>query len=225
MNDFLYNRRKELGYTLEEVGNMVGVGKSTVRKWEKGMIENMGRDKIVALSKALNISPIDILDLEETDLSSDITLIYNQLEEPRQNRVYKYAEYQLEEQNKIMELDEYRDIKIQSTLSAGTGIIDLDPDYAEDVRYKGEVPEHDLAFKVSGDSMAPLFEDGEIVFVKKIDEPRYGQICALTINDEAYIKKLYIEENGFRLVSLNRDYEDIITTKEDEVKIVGKVIL
>ena len=40
------NRRNLLNLTLEEVGNAVGVGKSTVRKWENGEIENMKRDKI-----------------------------------------------------------------------------------------------------------------------------------------------------------------------------------
>ena len=33
--------RLQLGLTLEEVGNRVGVGKSTVRKWENGEIANM----------------------------------------------------------------------------------------------------------------------------------------------------------------------------------------
>lgn len=50
-------RRKELGLTLEEVGQKVGVGKSTVRKWEQGDIKNMGRDKIVALASALRTTP------------------------------------------------------------------------------------------------------------------------------------------------------------------------
>ncbi|MBR2854221.1 MAG: helix-turn-helix transcriptional regulator [Clostridia bacterium] len=54
----MYERRKELGLTLEEVGNAVGVGKSTVRKWENGMIKNMGRDKIVLLAKTLRLSPV-----------------------------------------------------------------------------------------------------------------------------------------------------------------------
>lgn len=61
MESILKTKRLEKNMTLEEVGNLVGVGKSTVRKWENGMIENMGRDKIVALSKALDISPLDIL--------------------------------------------------------------------------------------------------------------------------------------------------------------------
>lgn len=48
--------RIEKGLTLEDLGNMVGVGKSTVRKWENGMIANMRRDKIELLSDALGVS-------------------------------------------------------------------------------------------------------------------------------------------------------------------------
>lgn len=45
------------GMTLEQVADIVGVGKSTVRKWETGMIANMRRDKIAALAKALHTTP------------------------------------------------------------------------------------------------------------------------------------------------------------------------
>lgn len=54
----IYERRKELSLTLEEVGKAVGVGKSTVRKWENGMIKNMGRDKLAALAKVLRLNPV-----------------------------------------------------------------------------------------------------------------------------------------------------------------------
>lgn len=49
--------RAEKGMTLEQVANVVGVGKSTVRKWETGTIENMGVDKIEKLAKAFRVSP------------------------------------------------------------------------------------------------------------------------------------------------------------------------
>lgn len=49
--------REEQGLTLEQVGDAVGVGKSTVRKWENGIIANMRRDKIAALAKALHTTP------------------------------------------------------------------------------------------------------------------------------------------------------------------------
>lgn len=66
-------RRMELGMTLEEVGNIVGVGKSTVRKWETGMIQNMKRDKIDLLAKALQISPSEFIstDVDELEMSKE----------------------------------------------------------------------------------------------------------------------------------------------------------
>ena len=57
----MYLRRKELGLTLEEVGEAVGVGKSTVRRWENGMIKNMGRDKIAAIARVLQMSPVEFV--------------------------------------------------------------------------------------------------------------------------------------------------------------------
>ena len=54
-------RRQELGLTLEDVARAVGVGRSTVRKWETGMIKNMGRDKIAAMAKVLQISPVELV--------------------------------------------------------------------------------------------------------------------------------------------------------------------
>lgn len=57
--------RLENGMTLEEVANIVGVGKSTVRKWETGMIANMGRDKIPLLAKALRTTPAHLMGWNE----------------------------------------------------------------------------------------------------------------------------------------------------------------
>lgn len=53
------------GLTLEQVATIVGVGKSTVRKWETGMIANMRRDKIAALAKALGVTPEYLMGWEE----------------------------------------------------------------------------------------------------------------------------------------------------------------
>jgi len=57
-------RRRALGLTLEEVGRAVGVGKSTVRRWEEGMIKNMGRDKIAALAKVLQMNPVEFVQID-----------------------------------------------------------------------------------------------------------------------------------------------------------------
>lgn len=55
-------RRKELGFSLEEVGKAVGVGKSTVKKWESGAIANMRRDKIALLADKLKLDPALFID-------------------------------------------------------------------------------------------------------------------------------------------------------------------
>ena len=57
--------RQKRGLTLEQVATVVGVGKSTVRKWETGMIANMKRDKIAALAKALGTTPAYLMGWEE----------------------------------------------------------------------------------------------------------------------------------------------------------------
>lgn len=60
--DRIRQRRLELGLTLEQVGSYVGVGKSTVRKWETGYISNMKRDKLTRLAAILQLSPLDLMD-------------------------------------------------------------------------------------------------------------------------------------------------------------------
>ena len=59
--------RKAKGLTLEQVADVVGVGKSTVRKWETGMIANMRRDKIADLAKALGTTPAYLMGWKEEE--------------------------------------------------------------------------------------------------------------------------------------------------------------
>lgn len=65
------NRREQLGLTLEEVGQAVGVGKSTVLRWENGNIRNMRRDKIAALAKILQISPVELVPAAGETMTED----------------------------------------------------------------------------------------------------------------------------------------------------------
>ena len=60
-------RRKELGMTLDELGKRVGVGKSTVRKWETGAIANMRLDKIAGIDEALGVTPNELLSDEPAE--------------------------------------------------------------------------------------------------------------------------------------------------------------
>jgi transcriptional regulator with XRE-family HTH domain len=59
-NELIKARRQELGLTIREVADRVGVGPSTVSRWESGNIANMRRDKISKLAKVLDLDP-DVL--------------------------------------------------------------------------------------------------------------------------------------------------------------------
>ena len=77
MSEGMGNRIKTLrlskGLTLEQVGDAVGVGKSTVRKWETGMIANMKRDKIAALANALGTTPAYLMGWNEEEKKNSPT--------------------------------------------------------------------------------------------------------------------------------------------------------
>lgn len=64
VKDIIKNRRVELDLTMKEVAKMVGVSEGTISRWESGEIANMKRDKIMALAKALKISPAVIMGWE-----------------------------------------------------------------------------------------------------------------------------------------------------------------
>lgn len=60
MGDRIHYLRTEQRLTLQELGDKVGVGASTVRKWETGFIKNLRTDKMQKLAEALDTS-IDYL--------------------------------------------------------------------------------------------------------------------------------------------------------------------
>lgn len=62
----LRERRQQLGLTLEEVAQAVGVSKSTVQKWESGTIEDMRLAKAAGLAKVLKVSPLWIMGISES---------------------------------------------------------------------------------------------------------------------------------------------------------------
>ena len=65
IKDILKNRRLELGLTMKQIADAVGVSEGTVSRWESGKIADMRRDKIVAYAKALKLSPSIIMGWDE----------------------------------------------------------------------------------------------------------------------------------------------------------------
>lgn len=134
--------REEKGMTLEELGNKVGVGKSTVRKWETGMIANMRRDKIAKVASALETSPAYLMGWEQIDSNfsgkeapkeiydksqnnvskfhrehKELLDIYEKLSSSNQKRVFTYSKnllmnQQMEEELTVQAAHERTDIEV-----------------------------------------------------------------------------------------------------------------
>ena len=102
--------RLEKNMTLEQVAQIVGVGKSTVRKWETGMIANMKRDKIESLAIALGTTPAYLMGWKEetnetlpqsqtlTEGESMLLEIFRQVPENKQKMVLEMVRAALKTQ-------------------------------------------------------------------------------------------------------------------------------
>ncbi|HEA4979113.1 TPA: XRE family transcriptional regulator [Staphylococcus aureus] len=180
----------------------------------------------------------DVFEVGKSDIDTtykddnDITSIYNKLTPPRQENVLNYANEQLEEQNSrgdnIVDINSYKQDKISvnvnGCVSAGVGERLHDETLFTEM-VKAPIPPHDLALKVNGDSMEPMFKDGEIIFVEKTHNIKNGQIGIFIIEEEAYVKKVFVEDDRLTLVSLNKDYDDLHFYRNESVRLIGKVIL
>ena len=53
------------GYTQEELGNLVGVKKAAINKYESGIVQNLKRSMIAKLADALDIDPVSLIGIED----------------------------------------------------------------------------------------------------------------------------------------------------------------
>lgn len=216
ISERMKKRRKELRMTADEVGEKIGVSRSNVYRYEKGDIESLPLEILEPLSKALKTTPQFLMGWETID---DISAIYNQLEKKRQEKVYHFAEEQLEEQN------QKQTVVTLGKTAAG------DPLYQEDIieeeKEVSAVPAGaDVALVVQGDSMEPDFESGSVVFYKKQPQVENGELAVVHIKDDGItFKKVLFDYDNEKVIlrSLNDKYEDKILNA-NEVAILGKVI-
>ena len=109
-------------------------------------------------------------------------------------------------------------------VSAGTGEF-LDGDGYDSVEVGEEVsPLADFGVRIAGDSMEPRFVNGQIVWVRRQETLRHGEIGIFLYNGAGYCKRLERVGGGVELVSINRAYPPIRVAPEDELRVFGKVV-
>lgn len=86
-------------------------------------------------------------------------------------------------------------------------------------------PEEYFALKVIGDSMQPVLYDDDIVVVHSQNDVESGQIGIILIDgEEATIKKIIKHKDSIELISFNSYYPPKNLTKNNEFKIIGRVV-
>ncbi|MEU0257029.1 XRE family transcriptional regulator [Streptomyces sp. NPDC006184] len=218
--------------SVKAFSNDIGLAYTTVRSILERGVFNAKVDNVIKICKGLNIKPENLMEVDDTLVSNSLTTLL-QLTAPRQHNVLDFANHQLELQNStddnVIDLDTYKNDNTTETavngyVSAGTGEQIFDEPMFK-VNIKGYVPPHDIALQVNGNSMEPVFNDKEVIFVEKSNDIKNGQIGVFIINGEAYVKKVHVEEDRLTLVSLNKDYRDLHFYENEGVRLVGKVIL
>ena len=194
-------RRTELKLTLEQVGQAVGVGKSTVKKWEDGYISNMRRDNIALLAKVLKMNPV--------------SFITGEFKEEEEQAI------PLPQTNVFMR-------PVYDSISAGFGVIaqDVPVDYMPTYITCPSEQDKYIWINVHGDSMSPLIDDGSKILIKKQTSVDSGQIAAVLVDDEeAVVKKVLYNDNTVELHSVNPYYPPRVFKNNDvtRVQILGLV--
>lgn len=82
-----------------------------------------------------------------------------------------------------------------------------------------------FALRVAGDSMEPEFREGEYVVVAPSLQWKDGDYVAIGDSDgEKVLKKIRVIDEHILLISENPKYEPVILNRDDDPRVVGKVI-
>lgn len=214
----LKKRRLEKDLSQIEIAEILGINKSSYSSWESGRAKP-NQKNLAALA--------DILDVDITYFESEYNIVNNylQLSPDNQIKAEDFVEELLlsQQTSKVTPLFSVQ-VLSDIQLSAGLGEGFFDEFETETVYSDEEQYGYDIAAWIEGDSMEPVYKSGEVALIRSNGFDYDGAVYALSWKDSVYIKKLYRDEDGFRMVSLNKDYPEKFIPYEDEPRIVGLVV-
>jgi len=219
------------------------LGKSLLSQYISGSVVP-GQNKLTILGLALNVNEVWLMGYDvpkarvdnTIDTQVDLNLSLNErkhitkyraLDEYGKQAVDSLVNIEYDRCTAVQEEPEYENRFIIRhsfyKASAGTGVYlpDDDNDWDEiEVPDTPEARKADYALTIQGDSMEPVYFDGDIVLVKQCETIDLGQIGIFVVDGEGYIKKF----GGDRLISLNDKYNDIELGEYTECRCMGRVI-
>ena len=196
LSEVMKKRRKELGLTLAQVADLVGVTEATAQRWESGNIKSVRHDKITLLADALKVSPADLMGWE-------IKSSFPKNAQP---------------------MPEMRQIPRVGRIACGEPITAEENIEGYDETPAGW--HADFSLLCVGDSMSPKIEDGDVVAIRCQPQVNNGEIAAVRIGDEATLKMVFLHQDYIELRPVNPTYPSIIRRLEEmeEIRIEGKAV-
>ncbi len=240
--DRLKEARLKKQLTQEQLSKQIGIAKSTLAGYEGGNRE----PSMLTVSKIMDILEVDANFLWQDEMGDNFREKVSYDEMVFIEKYRSVDDFGRETVNYILDREVERTkqkekyiLSLQSAdteetvdlplfylpASAGTGAF-LDSDDYELYRFPSrKVPfGTTFALRVRGNSMEPVFYDGDIVFVKQQPTLENGQIGIFILNGEGFIKKFSQDEHGYTLISKNPEYDDIFIGENDDIRIVGRVL-
>ena len=211
-------RRKELKLTQKEIAEELGISFQAYSAWERG-IKEPSKEKVAQLEKILKVAKGYFTQIA-------IVRLYNSLSKQGKDKVVLYARNlaQEEQTQKVATMPErLYEYRVYERMSAGIGASVYD-DQNFDTIYFNEELAHDFASWVAGDSMEPKYQNGSVALIRETGFDYDGAVYAVVCNNQTYIKRVYREEDGLRLVSINPKYKDIFISYEEDPRIVGIIV-
>ena len=211
----LTNGRK---MTQKDIADQLGISYQVYSAWERG-VKEPSKEKVKQLEKILKVPKGYFTEI-------DIVRLYNTLSNKGKNQVVEYARdlVQKEKTQQVISVSEnLYEYHVYEKMSAGIGAsVYDDRDY--DIVYFDEELAHDFASWVSGDFMEPKYHNGSVALIRETGFDYDGAVYAVVWNNQTYIKRVYREDNGLRLVSINSKYDDILISYDEDPRVVGIIV-
>ena len=214
----LKTRRKELKLTQKDIADQLDISYQAYSAWERG-VKKPSREKVQQLEQVLNVPKGYFTEIE-------IVRLYNTLSDEGKDQALSYVRSlaQKEQCKNVVSISEkLYEYHVYEKMSAGIGSsVYNDQNY--DTVYFDEELAHDFASWVSGDSMEPNYKNGSVALIRETGFDYDGAVYAVVCNSKTYIKRVYREEHGLRLVSINPKYQDIFIPYDKEPRVIGRIV-
>lgn len=194
-------RRIEMGYTVDQLAEILGKNRATVYRYESGDIDDMPTKVLESVAKALRTTPARLM-----GWSDDVDYSW------------------LKNRDDIHSIDT-ASFPVIGEIACGEPIV-MNEEHEVYVDASARI-KADAILVASGDSMiGARIYDGDIVFIKFQPEVENGEIAAVAINDEATLKRFYKFGDSIVLRAENPNYKDIIidASNTDTIRVIGKAV-